>query len=244
MKKILSTTLAAIALSIAMVSTVDARKVTPRKRANSAPAAADILQVSKEAMDAKKDNAPMAEQKEAGKAVVATITDPNMSPEQQELRDQRIKEADLERDVKLVSNELKDINYGWFGFGTTKEQQDNYRKVKADLNDLNAKLRDVKARIKELERITGKRYSLAMKTAIGVATAMGITLLAYVADQQFGGGEGLKYIQTNRPTMESIRARGSKFQEDYFPERFGGRKPVVAPVPAPEVTESNVIVVD
>jgi hypothetical protein len=241
MKKILSTTLAAIALSIVMVSTVDARQVRARKGSTAAaPQPQDILLPAKDAMNAKKDNAPIADQKEAGKAVAAALTDPNMTPEQKELVAKRIEQADLERDIRLRKNELADINYGWFGFGTTTEQQESYRKSKADLVDLNAKLKDVNTRIRELERLTGRAYSNAVKIGIGAAAAVGISLLAYAADQ-YAGGEGLKYIKTNIPTWEGTKKRFGEFQEGVS-RRFSST-PVAAP-DAPVVTESDVVIVE
>ena len=134
MKKILVTTLA---LSLAVISSLDARVMARRQgrgRSMSMPARvtpADINQAAKDVIDAKKDGAA-ADIKAAAQNVVAVLTDPNMTPEQAELVAKRTEAADLERDMKLKKFEMADMNLGWFGFGTTQEQKEQYAKAKGE----------------------------------------------------------------------------------------------------------------
>jgi hypothetical protein len=194
MKKILSTAFAALALSMVVVSTVDAKRMV-RKGRKAVPAAkaADVLNAAKDALDAKKDkDAPTMAA--AARDTVAALTSPTMTAEQSELVAKRIRQADLERDIRLKKNEIADINYGWFGFGTNEDQKTNYRKAKGDLTTLTADLKVVNSRIRELEVATGKAWSNAVKFGIGALTAVGITAVAAGLDYYFNESKGMTFI--------------------------------------------------
>jgi hypothetical protein len=221
MKKILSTTLA---LSLAMVSTVDAKKMNVTATTTKA---SDVLQAGKDLIDAKKDQTSVTEPV-AG--LVDTLSSPDMTPEQKELVAKRIEQADVERDIKLKKNEIADINYGWFGFGTTKEQQESYRAAKRDLVDLNAKLKNANSRIRELEVVTGKAWSNAVRFGIGALAAVGVVAIAYGVDQYKFEGKGMaamrEYAGQSRETVgryagQTKEAMGRTYRK-YAPARLGG----------------------
>ncbi len=216
MKKILST-LAAVALSMVIVSNLDARRVVPRggKRPVKAAAAtpAKVLGVTKQLIDDKK--AAVAAQpetpvtanpmvKDSAKQVVQALTDPKMTPEQQELVAKRIELANLNRDIELKRGEISDINYGWFGWGTNDDTKREYKKAKDELAELNGKKKTVDRRIRELNVITGKAWSNSIRLAIGALAAVGIVGVAYGVDQyQFGGQYSQAIGQRAMSTYES-----------------------------------------
>lgn len=207
--------LTALVLSAAVVTTVDAYNPTTRKSTKTstktrtrggrsarssktaAPAAKDVLMPAKEAVTAQKEQDPAAA-KEAAKETVNVLTSPDMTKEQAELVAKRAEEAELEKQIKLKNYEKSDIGYGWFGFGSTKEQKASYDAVKLELADLNKNLKDVKVRIRQLEVETGKAWSNAVRYGITALAAVGITAVAYGADRYgFITGEpggAMKYI--------------------------------------------------
>jgi len=244
MKKILVTTLA---LSLAVVSGLDAKVRQPRQgrgRAMSAPARvipADVTQPAKALIDAKADRDPQ-QIKAAAQDTIAALTDPNMTPDQRELVAQRTKAADLERDMKLKKYEMEDMNLGWFGFGTTKEQKDAYADAKREYNKLSADLKNVNSRIRELEVATGKAWSKAVRLGIGALTAVGISLVAYGIDKYYGG-EGMKYLRTKGGELATGAGEyyeGGKKRIGDFYNRMRGNEPVEPLVIEPSSTADMV----
>jgi hypothetical protein len=193
MKKILVTTLA---LSLAVASTIDAKYIQKRGTRTMATAnaatPASVAQPAADLMDAKKAKAPV---KEPAEDVVAALTNPEMTPEQEELVAKRVKEADVERDIKLKKQEMADIGYGLFGFGTSQAQKEKYAECKRDLADLNTELKNVKSRIRELEVTTGKKWSNAVRLGIGALTAVGISLIGYGLDVKYNEGKGTQMLR-------------------------------------------------
>lgn len=184
MKKILVATLA---LSLAVVSMVDAIKVSG---AAAGAKAADVLGAAKDLVDAKKEKMPV---QEPAKDVVAELTNPNMTQKQRELVAKRAQRAELEKLARLKKDEISDIGYGFFGFGTSEEQKSQHRKAKADLSKINADLKEVNARLRELETITGRRWSKAVEYGLGALAAVGIVVVAYGVDRYGFEGAGMKF---------------------------------------------------
>ena len=209
MKKQLQMMIAAVAFAIVAVTTVDAKVPRPRGAKQSAQQQRSsrkmkmlrrstdktLAQSTKNLADAKKTDAPEVEQQDTAAAVMENLTDPNLSEAQKQLIAQRIKQADLERDIKLKQFEMSDIGYGWFGLGTSKEQQEQHKKAKEELNTMKSELAVINKEIRRLEVETGKRYSNTVRYALGVLTAVGITATAYAIDRYAFEGKNFAMVQ-------------------------------------------------
>ena len=221
MKKILVTTLA---LSLAVISSLDALPMMRRQRGRSMSAPvrvtpADLNQAAKAVIDAKKDGSG-ADIKVAAQDVVAVLTDPNQTPEQAELVAKRTEAAELEKDMKLKKFEMDDMNLGWFGFSTTKEQKEAYAKAKGEYNEFNAKLKTVNSRIRELQIATGKAWSNAVRLGIGALAAVGVSLAGYFIDQRYNEGKGSAAIRQGlSDASEGVVNKWNQFR--------GNKKPLV-----------------
>lgn len=184
MKKIVNRTLAAIALSIVMISTIDARDRGDRAGVG----AKELLQASKQVIEA-----PRTRKKDKATGIVDMLREKGTA-EEEELKSARIKEADLEKNEKLQKMIIADIGHGWFGFGTSKETQEKYKAANTKLSQIRADLKDTRARISKLESSTGKKWSKAVKVAIGAVTTAGILAVSYGVDKYKFEGAGMKYI--------------------------------------------------
>ena len=214
MKKML-TTLTAIALSIVMVSTVEAKRgqrvqrtVTATTPGTMSTEPKDIQQAAKALRDAKTEEG----KQEAAENLVAMIDDPNKTPEQQELDAKNNRKKELMDLIAGQEKEKKDINYGFFGFGTTKEQQEKYNELVNSITTHKAELKAVEARIKELDDSKKKAYSNAMQSALTALKNVGIigavVATAYGVDRLVFKGRGMEALGTAYRT--------------YAPERLGG----------------------
>lgn len=217
MKKMLSTMLATLVLSAAVVSTVDAKRESTKrggrgaKKSTMAPVAKDVLVPAREAVTAKKEG-DKAATADSAKETVAALTSPDMTDAQKELVAKRSEEAELEKQIKLKNYEKSDIGYGWFGIGSSKEQQTEMSRIKSELTTLGKSLKDAKTRIRQLEVETGKAWSNAVRYGIAALAAVGITAVAYGADR-YGfitgeAGGAVKYLgEQGMATVEGAKSR-------------------------------------
>ena len=242
MKKILSTTLAAVALSIAMVSTVDAKITKPRRsRANSATAmskkevAQNLVENGKAMADA---TAEPAEKKAAASDALANLqANPDEFKFAQLLIDRKMKMAQIETEKAALAT--RNTQLGWFDFSDAE-----YNTIKGKLATLTGELKTIDKDIKAQQAILGKESSNAVKYAIlGLTTTVGLLILA---DRYFELGYANAAMERvglyddkgvyQGPTRESLRKRyddSKTFVGDTYssiaPEFLGGKKRVVAP---------------
>ncbi len=196
MKKIVNSTLAAIALSIVMISTIDARV------RGESTGAAELLQASKNVSDA-----PKAQKPRKAREVVAILSEKG-TPAEEQLKAARIKAINQEKEISLQRMMVTDLGYGWFGIGSSKKAKEANDKLK----QLKAELKNTEKDIRDLETTTGKKYSGAVRAGLLALATVGITATAYGVD---------KYVLENQPGMTylsekatDIQTRGSKYWED------------------------------
>ena len=201
MKKMLSAILVAVAF--AAVNTVDAKRMVQ---------VSDAKTISTTAKNAV--NNPTEDNKQD---VVDTLAPQNLSVEEQELVALRVDEKDLMNKIASKKEEISNLNYGLFGFGTTKETQDAHRAAKADLAQLNADLKKVQVDIAKKTKVTGISFSRAAKYAVGVAGALGLMGILY--DLYYGKGytaSAMTEVRGGMPrTRKYIRETGEAVQKRY-----------------------------
>ena len=195
MKKTLNTTLVAVALAVAFVGNVDAKRL----RTEGGSGAPQILEAAR--------NVVTNPTEETAQALEDALDPADKSPEEAQLVVLKAKKADLEARMQFRRDEMKSLDYGWFGFGTSKETKEKYSQAKEVYNSLNKELRDVKAEIRDIEKLTGKAYSNAVDYAIKGAAIAGITIGIISADQYFLKGAGREYLATKaRASKEYLKS--------------------------------------
>ena len=227
MKNIMNTTLVAVAVAIACVGNVDARTMV-RKGSD----ASVIVNAARNAMAN-----PSPENRQA---LADSLDSAVQSADEATLTDLRKEKADLivARDLKKL--EMDNLNYGYFGFGTTEQTQIAHRTAKAELATINADLKSVQSRIDTKEKTVGKPYSNALKYGIGVAAALGITVGAAVATDLYLGkgytkgaiaGAGQVVTRARKAAGDAYDATADVAKRSY--RRVRGTTPVVE-TPAPK----------
>lgn len=199
MKKIISTTLVAVAVAVAMVGSVDAKVLkqtttaTQRSKAATTAAArrstlapAPVLSRQERTADA---NDAAAVVLQAGQQVVAdpsaeskkelmtAIKQEANTPEMQETLRLATLEKELMGKIGLVQQEMKDLNYGFFGFRTSKETQDKYANAKQRLSDLKSELTKVKADMKANEQQTSRSWTATARYIAAVSIVIGAPIV-------------------------------------------------------------------
>lgn len=164
MKKILSTALVAIAF--ATVSTVDAKRMV---RKGGKASVATVLEVSKSA-----EENPTRENKNE---LETALNEEANTEAKQETIDYAVRKDQLEDGIKLVQQRIKDLNYGWFGFGTDAETKKAHKAASDRLHDLKNELKDVNAKLAENKKETGSAWNSAVSYAIKTAKYIGIPVL-------------------------------------------------------------------
>jgi hypothetical protein len=185
MKKIVNTTLAAIALSIVMISTIDAR-------VRGGGQASDLMQASKDVIDA-----PKPQKKQQAKAIIKILNEEEM-PKKERLKHLQIKRLNQERDVKAQQMVVSDLGYGWFGIGSSaeaKKANDMLKQLKAELNETNKAIYKL-----ERDPEVGKKWSNGVRLGIVTLATVGVAATAYGVD---------KYAFENQPGMTYLSERVS-----------------------------------
>jgi len=172
MKKMLSTTLVAIAF--AMVSTVDAKRMVARNTISAnKQSAVNVIEAAK-----------MAEEnptKQNKAELVAVIQEEANTPAKQETLDLRAEEKRILDGIKIVEERIKDTGYTWYNrFIASTHTKQAHAAATDRLNSLKAELKDVRAKLGENEKETGKAWSVASKLAIGVSLLVGASIGADV----------------------------------------------------------------
>jgi hypothetical protein len=174
MKKILSTTLVAIAF--AMVSTVDAKRMkTPAKES-----AVNVIEAAKNV-----EVNPTANNKAE---LVAVIEEEANTPEKRRTLELRADEKRLLDGIAIVKERIKDIDYRWYNFFASTDMKQTYSAANDRLKTLEAELKDVRAQLGENVKETGKPWSLASKYVTGVVVVTGVTAAAIITDIYYGTG--------------------------------------------------------
>ncbi len=176
MKKILSTAFAALALSMAMVSTVEAKR-TRRGRAQSEPtqrqAVKDVI------ADANAVKAAPMDEKQAKAMTLAN--DLMANPDLADLAELQFKRKKIGADLETAREKLRTTKTGWL-FNT-----DEYKDQKAIVNDLNTQLRDVNRKIASISKDLPKETSYAVY--YGVAAVIGAIGVISALEYIYGGQE-------------------------------------------------------
>lgn len=180
MKKMLSTTLVAIAF--AMVSTADAKVM---KRATASQKVNNIVVAATDLVEAPTADMP------AMTEVQRTLSAQNLTEDEREYAVLEFQLLDTNNRIAFRVEQLKDLKLGMFGglFTATKDQ-----KAERDrLNSIIAKLKTDKTQIEsdmaKLRPVVGDKFAKAVKLfAIGVVTTM-VGSIAYTVDQKYFGGK-------------------------------------------------------
>jgi len=238
MKKLL-TTLTAIALSVAVVSTVDARKVTQRvagpKKATKSDARA-MTAATKQVTDVK---APKEDRDAALDEIIAIFQE---NPDELQLAQLFILRKQKMNEVEAKKEEIAAMNVGWFDFNNV-----DYKEAKGELATLMIELKNLNKEISDQARVVGPEMSRAVKFAIGgaIAAAGLIAIDAYLgsnirkAAMEKGGAlltaAGAYVEPAYTRAREAVGAAGERVREfgaqvgrtyrAYAPEVLGGETP-------------------
>jgi hypothetical protein len=164
MKKILGTTLVAVAF--AMVNTVDAKVMKKR-----------VEMKGKSEVFAASKNTQENPTKENKNELVATLNEEANTEAKQETIDYTIRKQQLEDGIKLIKERMKDLNYRWFAFWTDSDQKKAYQAAADRLNDLEKELSDVNKQLNENKKETGSMWTSAVNLAIKTMKYVGIPVI-------------------------------------------------------------------
>ena len=211
MKKILSTTLAAVALSIAMVGTVDARRMAPSSERDLARA---ILADAKAIKEAPKSGKPARAE--------ALLADLMANADIADLTELDLQRKQIGADLESERAKLATIKTGWFF--NTQEYKDQQKIV----SDLNTQLRDKNKQIANIRKDLPKESSNA--TLYGVAAVIGAIGVAAALEYWYMGEEsrvkaGMTYVGAKG--SEAKTYLGKQYRQR-APKFMGGEEVVVA----------------
>lgn len=212
MKKILSTTLVAIAF--AMVNNVDAKRMGKRGMTGKS----EIFAASKEA-----EENPTQKNKND---LIATLDAEADTDTKQETIDYTIRKQQLEDGIKLIEQRMKDLNYRWFAFWTGADQKKAYQAASARLNDLKKELSDVKAQLNENKKETGSMWTAAVDLAIKTAKYLGIPVVIAGVSYDLYAGTGYTkgaYEATKR-AIKSIPGELERFSKTPTKQQLKNRQ--------------------
>ena len=169
MKKIVSTTLAAIALSVAMVSTVDARFVGKAAMPAKKSMTRDMNAATKDLVD---PQTPKDAKKDAAAELLAIL---NENSNELELAQLYIQRKQKMNEIMAKKDEIAAMKVGWFDFGNVE-----YKKAKDELGILSTELKEISSKISAQEKVVGRETSNAVRYAVGgLVVAMGIVAVDY-----------------------------------------------------------------
>lgn len=218
MKKILSTALVAVALSIAMVSTISAKKTAQRgmmqkggnkaahmrNNAKRVQVALDVMKktdnpvVKEEAKRTANERAKellkdLQERTWAGDILPGRYTPEQVAMARQKYTDLEIQRDQLKRDIEIKQAELDGMSTRSMVFWTKAEggKEEAHKIASQDMAELKSTLRDVEKAIRNQKVIAGAEYCNAIRMAIGAITAVGIAGGTYGIDKYTGGKLGV-----------------------------------------------------
>jgi|SRR5579862_3949453 hypothetical protein len=192
MKKIIQITLITFALAIA--GAVDAKVMKQRVEKRKVPTAAS--HVIETAQSALKGQA-------SGQEIINTIQEEAQTAAQEETAPLLAQEKILEEKEKLIKQEIKDINYGFFGIGTTQKQQEEYKDAGARLKQTQSDLTKVRAEINVNKKEAGMSWFNANKYALIAAGVVGVSA-AVIYDMYYGKGYTQALIQKGKEAYEKL----------------------------------------
>ncbi len=221
MKKML-TTLTAIALSIVMVSTVEAKRgqKVQRSRTASTAATADNMGTTQEIRENTKrveevvkqvqvDSTPEAKQ-EAADAVaelLASLHQRDWSGDLRGYTEEQIKTAGdklelLNKELVNVDAEIKQkqtsidalMDKGYLWNSVQKDKKEEHATLSGDLKTLKTRKSNIEKAIKNQTVIAGKSYASAIKGAVGAVTIAAAAGVALAVDAYKFDGKGRAYL--------------------------------------------------
>ena len=222
MKKMLSTTLVAIAF--AMVSTVDAKVMRRTGAANTASqkvnnivvAATDLVEASAADMPA------MTE-------VQRTLSEQNLTEDEREYAVLEFQLLDTNNRIAFRVEQLKDLKLGMFGglFTATKDQKAERDRLNSIITKLKADKIQIESDMAKLRPVVGDKFAKSIKLfAIGVVTTM-VGSIAYTVDQKYFGGQGYEALSTRAKAAgqyiaeSRIGQKTAAFKDDAMKKWYG-----------------------
>jgi hypothetical protein len=190
MKKIINSGFIAAALTITVVSNIDAR--VRQVKTPSPSTTRTLLADTKAMINATPEN------KE--KISIKVVNDIKADPEIEALASLYVQRAEIVKDINLKNDELKAIaaKLSWFDFSDPE-----YYSVKEEMNDLAKKLKAIDARINPIENrqpqetIFSVKYAVAALIVLGLADRIiPVSIVLTGVDEYFFEGSGRKYIGT------------------------------------------------
>jgi hypothetical protein len=222
MKRLLAK-LTAIALSVAMVSTVDARQRI------AVPVARDMNAATKRIVNIK----AAKEDKDAALDELVAIFKEN--PDELQLAQLFVLRKQKENEVSAKKDEIAAMNVGWFDFNNV-----DYKRAKGQLATLTTELKNLNQEIANQAKVVGPEMSKAVKFAIGGAiAAAGL----FAVDVYLGGKVRKAAMERVGKVWEATapaRERVGQYYEQTttairkrLPESLGGI-PATPTIPEPE----------
>ncbi|HLW73078.1 MAG TPA: hypothetical protein VKR54_03445 [Candidatus Babeliales bacterium] len=230
MKKILSTALVAVALSIAMVSTISAKKITPRTRKaqGGRPGTAQRLRVKAKKVEvslktAEKVENPAAREQirqtanQLARELLKDLQERSWSGDLRGYTEEQIKAAgdkytnleiqrtQLMRDIETKQGEIDAMSKKSMFWGRSAEagKEEALKIAMTELKEYKSTLNDVNKAMRDQQVIAGKEYCGAIKMAIGALTATTIAGLTYGIDKYKYEGAGMKRLGESYASMKS-----------------------------------------
>jgi hypothetical protein len=233
MKKLL-TTLTAIALSVAVVSTIDARQ-----RSVQQPLARNMNEAAKQAMNA------TASKEDKDAALDEIIEMLRKNPDYLQLAQLFALRKQKENDISAKKDQIAAMNVGWFDFNNV-----DYKNAKNELAQLTTKLKNLNQEIANQSKVVGPEMSKAVKFAVGGAiAAAGL----FAIDMYLGGAirkavmekagvaweatapvrkRAGEYYESGKAAIGRGAARAKATYQQYAPVRAGGT-PETPTIPEP-----------
>jgi hypothetical protein len=182
-------------ITLMFITNINAKRMITKQ---TSAAAATVLQAAEAAIEN-----PTIENK---KNLIMAIQEEAQTPEEQKTIKLRAKRTKLIEQKNLIKKEIKDLNYGLFGFGTSQETQEKYHNAKNRLNIVEEKLAKVYKQLNANKKKIDQGWYNAIDYAIDAAKYLSIPLILFI-------GYDIYY--------QKGHLKG--FKERYMPERFGGK---------------------
>ena len=164
MKKEINITLIALILIIA--NFIDAKTI--REKQSMSKASFIIKETTQNALDG---TAPVTN-------IINVIQQEAQTNAEQETAPLLAEEEILKKEQELIKQEIKNLNYGFFGFGTSKETQEKYKDAIERLNENQTKLKKITMDLNANKKETGISWYNTVKYGVTAAIILGISAAA------------------------------------------------------------------
>ncbi len=215
MKKILSTAFAALALSMVVVSTVDAkRKQLMNRKPSNTETTTSMREMTKDIMaDANAVKAAPMDEKQA--KAMALANDLMANPDIADLAQLQLERKKIGAELETARAKLTTIKTGWLFDSEEAKAQ------KALISKLNGQLRDKNKQIKEISKDLPKETSYAVY--YGVAAVVGAIGVLSAVEYWYNGFEN-SYVGTGISKTKAGLSRATNVVKNKYYQTFTGNR--------------------